>query len=85
MLQNCNYTQNKSSKQTELVNSIRNVQTKLVKPQLHFPHIMKNLNTLPGFVGAVSPIAPPDTDGCATAGGLDIQLASGVGTGACAG
>lgn len=41
--------------------------------------------TLPGFVGAFSPIAPPETAGWVTAEGLDIQPARGVGTGAGAG
>lgn len=36
----------------------------------------------PGIDGPPRPIAPPETAGWATVGGLDIQPARGVGTGA---
>lgn len=40
---------------------------------------------IPGIDGPPSPIAPPETAGWATVGGLDIQPARGVGTGAAVG
>ena len=42
----------------------------------------KKMNVVPGIDGAPRPIAPPETAGCATVVGFDIQPARGVGTGA---
>ena len=42
----------------------------------------KKMNVVPGIDGAPRPIAPPETAGCATADGIAMQPARGVGTGA---